>query len=186
MADTAPWSRFRSEIYALIGRNPRSNRALPSIAALDSSHVVLDIGCGPGAAVRAAAGHVARAVGVDRSQAMVDIARRRSRGLNNVEFAVGGAEQLPFGDGTFDRIWTIHSFHHWEDQSRSIAESLRVLRASGRLLIIENETRGSHGLSTVGADRLAARLQSAGFASASVAKPRRQLVVTAVARAQDE
>ena len=112
MADAAPWSRIRSELYALIGRNPRSNRRVVSIAALEPNHIVLDIGCGPGAAVRAAAPHVTRAVGIDRSEAMIEIAQRRSHKLTNTEFVVGGAEQLQFPSGSFDRVWSIHSFHH--------------------------------------------------------------------------
>jgi ubiquinone/menaquinone biosynthesis C-methylase UbiE len=75
-----------------------------------------------------------RAVGVDRSEAMIAIARRRSPGFPNVEFAVGPAESLPFPDAGFDRVWTIHSFHHWEDPARGIAEVLRVLRPGGYFL----------------------------------------------------
>ena len=180
VADATPWSRFRSEIYALIGRNPRSNRLVPSIADLHPSHAVLDVGCGPGAAVRAAAGSVARAVGVDRSEAMIEIARRRSRRFDNVEFAIGGAERLPFPDAAFDRVWTIHSFHHWENQTCGITESLRVLRPRGLLLIVESDTSGSHGLDRNRAIELADRLRSLGFADASVSKPRRQLVVTGI------
>ncbi len=181
MADAAPWSRLRSEIYSLIGRNPKSNRLVPAFAELDSPHHVLDIGCGPGAAVRAAAPLVAAAVGLDRSEAMVEIARRRSHEFANVEFVVGGAEQLPFPDASFDRVWTIHAFHHWEDQAAGIAETLRVLRPNGRFLVIESETRGSHGLNRASAVRLAERLRAVGFVEASVTKPHRQLVVTGVA-----
>lgn len=180
MADETPWNRFKSELYALIGRNPRSNRLVPLIADLHPTHEVLDIGCGPGAAVRAAAGSVARAVGVDRSAAMVAIAQRRSSDDENVEFAVGAAEQLPFQDAQFDRVWCIHSFHHWDDQDAGIAESLRVLRPAGRFLIIESESRGKHGLDRSRADEVAAKLKAAGFAEATVSKPYRQLVVTGV------
>ncbi|MGF1665084.1 MAG: class I SAM-dependent methyltransferase [Acidimicrobiia bacterium] len=179
--DTSPWSKLKSEIYALIGRNPKSNRVISSVVDLDPGHVVLDIGCGPGAAVRTVAGSVARAVGVDRSGPMIEIARRRSQDLPNVEFVVGAAEELPFPDGDFDRVWTIHSFHHWEDPARGIAEVLRVLRPGGRFLVIESESRGSHGLDRRRADELAERLRSAGFTDASVSKPARQLVVAASA-----
>lgn len=182
MADESSWSRLRSEIYALISRNPKSNRLVPTIAYLEPFHEVLDIGCGAGAAVRAAAPSVARAVGADRSAAMVEIAKRRSRRLANVDFAVGGAEELPFSDAVFDRVWTIHAFHHWENQSQGLAEALRVLRPDGRFLIVETETKGSHGLSRAGADELAAKLRAVGFADVSVSKPlKKQLVVTGVA-----
>lgn len=176
--DSSPWSKLKSEIYAQIGRNPKSNRVIASVAGLGPDHVVLDIGCGPGAAVRAVAGSVARAVGVDRSQAMVEIARRRSRGVPDAEFAVGAAERLPFPDATFDRVWTIHSFHHWENPARGIDEVLRVLRPGGRFLIVESESRGSHGLDRRRAEELTERLRGAGFGDAAVSKPGRQLVVT--------
>jgi ubiquinone/menaquinone biosynthesis C-methylase UbiE len=111
---------------------------------------------------------------------MIEIANRRSRRLANAEFAVGGAEQLPFSDSAFDRVWTIHAFHHWEDQTKGIAECLRVLRPHGRLLIVENDTKGSHGFDRTRAMELADELRSVGFADASVTKPHRQLVVTGV------
>ncbi len=180
MGDTSPWTRLASELYALLGRNPKSNRMVPGVADLEPSHVVLDVGCGPGAAVRAAAGSVARAVGVDRSEPMIAIARRRSAGFANVEFVAAGAEDLPFPNATFDRVWTIHAFHHWEDRDRGIAECLRVLKPGGHLLIVESETRTDHGLDRSRAADLADTLRSAGFASASVSKPHRQWIVHGV------
>jgi ubiquinone/menaquinone biosynthesis C-methylase UbiE len=182
MTDTAPWSRLKSEAYSLFGRNPKSNRLVPSIAELEPAHAVLDVGCGPGAAVRAAAGRVTRAVGIDRSEAMVEIARRRSRRLDNVEFETGGAEEIPFADGSFDRVWTIHAFHHWEDQERGVAEALRVLRPGGWFLVVESNTKGEHGLDEARARELAERLPTLGFANASYSKPRRHWVVSGVSR----
>lgn len=186
MADTSAWSRLRSEIYSFFGRNPRSNRRVVSVADLDARQHVLDIGCGPGAAVRAAAGAVARSVGVDRSEAMIEIARRRSRGHDNVEFRVGAAEQLPFPDDSFDRVWTIHAFHHWEDPAAGLAEGLRVLRPGGKFLIVENEVKGSHGVTAERAEEIAVELERIGFASAAVAKPYRQIVVTGIAPGREQ
>lgn len=171
---------MKSEIYSLLGRNPKSNRRITEIASLEATHAVLDVGCGPGAAVRAAAESVARAVGVDRSESMIAIARRRSERFTNVEFVAAGAEDLPFPDSSFDRVWTIHAFHHWEDGDLGIAECLRVLKPGGHLLIVESETRTGHGLDRARASELADTLRSAGFARASVSKPHRELVVTAV------
>lgn len=180
MGDTSPWSKLKSEIYGLLGRNPKSNRMVTTFADLQPSHVVLDIGCGPGAAVRAAAGIVERAIGVDRSESMIAIAVRRSGKVANAQFQTAGAEGLPFPEATFDRVWTIHAFHHWEDQAAGIAECLRVLKPGGRLLVVESDTRGPHGLDRSRASELAETLLSAGFADATVSKPRRQLVVTGV------
>lgn len=178
--DTSPWSRLKSEIYALLGPNPKSNRMVAESADLEHAHVVLDVGCGPGAAVRAASGSVTRAVGVDRSEPMIAIARRRSKRFENVEFLTAGAEDLPFPDAAFDRVWTIHSFHHWQDRPGGIAECRRVLKPAGRLLIVESDTSSAHGLDPTRAAELADDLRAAGFVNASVSKPGRQMVVTGV------
>jgi cyclopropane fatty-acyl-phospholipid synthase-like methyltransferase len=56
----------------------RQREALEQIA-LVPSDVLLDVGCGTGAAVRTAASRVSRAVGVDLSAEMIAQGRERSR-----------------------------------------------------------------------------------------------------------
>ncbi|NNF87504.1 MAG: methyltransferase domain-containing protein, partial [Acidimicrobiia bacterium] len=86
--DTKPWTGFRARIYSVIWRSPKTNSLVVRLAGLSASDRVLDIGCGPGAAVRKAAAIVVdgEAAGVDRSEPMVDIARRRSRRFPNARF----------------------------------------------------------------------------------------------------
>lgn len=179
MEKATPWSRIPAELYALFGRNPRSNRLVVDLALLAPDHVTLDVGCGPGAAVRAAAPLVRRAVGVDNSAAMVGIAARRSEDTTNVEYQLGSAEALPFAAATFDRVWTVHAFHHWSEPSTGIAEALRVLRPGGRFLVVENRSRRSHGLTTAEAEELSQRLIGAGFVDTRVEAHGRELVITA-------
>lgn len=182
MVDESPWSWLRAELYGLIARNPRSNRAVVAVAGVRPDDVVLDLGCGPGAAARGAATVARRVVGIDRSHHMIEIARRRSRAIDGIEYRVAGAEAIPFGDDEFTLVWTVHAFHHWEDQTAAIAEVHRVIRSGGRFLVVETETTGAHGLTRDAADRLAGRLEAAGFAAAAVSRHGKQLVVTATAR----
>ncbi len=49
------------------------------------------------------------------------------------------AEQLPWKTGTFDRLFCINAAHHFQDRARAIAESRRVLRPGGALLIAGRE-----------------------------------------------
>jgi ubiquinone/menaquinone biosynthesis C-methylase UbiE len=177
--DEQEWPKLKSTIYSWIWRNPRSNRIVVDVAGLSPEDQTLDIGCGPGVAVRHAAVTVTRAVGVDRSSAMVDIAKRRSEGLPNVEFAIGQAEDLPFPDDDFSVVWSAHSYHHWEDRGKGLLETKRVLAPGGRLLIVETRSQGEHGLSLDGALGVQADLERLGFLDASIGRHRDNYIVAA-------
>lgn len=166
--DEHEWTKLKSTIYSWIWRNPRSNRILVDVADLSPDDHTLDVGCGPGVAVRGAAQSVTRAVGVDRSPSMVEIAQRRSAEFPNAEFAVGSAEDLPFPDDTFTVAWTAHSYHHWSDPESGLVECQRVLAPGGRLLIVETKSNGDHGLDLDRALDVSKKLEALGFVDSSV------------------
>jgi ubiquinone/menaquinone biosynthesis C-methylase UbiE len=93
--------------------------------------VVLDVGCGTGRLLRAAARRWpgARLIGVDPAEAMVTVARRLTP---EAEFHVAGAESLPLPDAVADVVLSTISFHHWGDQAAGLREVARVLRPGGR------------------------------------------------------
>ena len=98
---------------------------------------LLDVGCGSGAAVRAAAPTVDRAVGVDLSQGMIGRARELAHATPNIEFSVADAEVLPFDDATFTALLCTTSFHHYPNPERAVAEMARVLTPAGRVVIAD-------------------------------------------------
>lgn len=128
------WARFygADPFSRWIRRAQR--RALAALVLGDSDRL-LDIGCGPGAAVCEAAPLVARATGVDLSPAMIARARARAEGIGNVEFVEGDSAQLPFADWAFSAVLSTTSFHHYPDPDRALGEMLRVLEPSGRLAL---------------------------------------------------
>ncbi len=97
---------------------------------LDEGQRALDVGCGPGALTaqlvdRLGADHVAA---VDPSAPFVDACRARHPG---VDVRQGGAESLPFDDGTFDVAAACLVVHFMTDPVGGLAEMKRVTRDGG-------------------------------------------------------
>jgi ubiquinone/menaquinone biosynthesis C-methylase UbiE len=84
----------------------------------------LDIACGTGFMTRHLRGDV---VGLDQSESMLEAARTQAP---DAEFVAGDALELPFEDGSFDRIFTSYFYCHLEEDERRrfLAEARRVAR----------------------------------------------------------
>ena len=160
--DVERWSAFRVWLYSLLNRSPKSNLAVVEHASPGGGERLLDVGCGPGAALEHAAARGAEVAGVDPSPAMAD---RASRRVPRAEIKVGSAEAIPFPDDRFDVVISISSFHHWADPDAGLTEILRVLAPGGRLLIAERKHKRSagHGLTVEKADQLTETLLSMGY-----------------------
>jgi ubiquinone/menaquinone biosynthesis C-methylase UbiE len=99
---------------------------------------LLDVPCGFGrhAVPLARAGY--RVVGIDRSQTLLDEARRRTGHERWPKLVAGDYRQLPFADASFDAALTLFSSLGYlgdEADTRVLAEIGRVLRPDGRLVI---------------------------------------------------
>jgi SAM-dependent methyltransferase len=96
---------------------------------------LLEVGCGRGggAAYVARALSPRRLVAVDLAPRAIALCRRRFN-RDNLVFAVGDAERLPFPDGTFDVVLNVESSHCYGRFDRFLAEVRRVLRPEGHFL----------------------------------------------------
>ena len=116
-------------------------RRLAARLGLEPGAALLDLGCGPGDETRTLAAGLlpgGRAVGLDLSQAMIDVARSRVAGSDlTVEFDIGDAQSLPFADGTFDACRTERMLIHVPEPRRALAEIVRVTRPGGRVGVID-------------------------------------------------
>lgn len=112
----------------------RATDRLASLCEIDSGKKVLVVGCGTGyTACYIAEKFGCRVVGIDISEEMVEKATERAEteGLTDrVEFYVGDAHNLPFGDGGFDVVVT-EFVSIFLDKHRAFREYVRVLRPGG-------------------------------------------------------
>ncbi|NGO50958.1 class I SAM-dependent methyltransferase [Allomesorhizobium camelthorni] len=125
------------------GRDPAYRADLLDLAGIAPGHDVLDVGCGTGTQAVAAwrrtqpGGSV---VGVDISEKMLAVARRKARRADlDIAFHHADAAHLPFADERFDVV-TITTVMHMVPRGKRlpcIREASRVLKPGGRLVLID-------------------------------------------------
>lgn len=163
-------------IMVVMGR-AKARLAADVASVADADHVV-DVGCGPGTAVRAAAGRGARVTGVDPAPVMLRLARTLTRDQPSITWADGVAEDLPLQDGSATVVWSLATVHHWKDVTVGLAEVHRVLASGGRFLAIERQVRpgatglASHGWTEHQAESFAAQCRTAGLQNVQIENQR--------------
>jgi ubiquinone/menaquinone biosynthesis C-methylase UbiE len=98
---------------------------------------VLEIGCGLGTDGAQFAEAGADYTGVDLTDAAVVLARKRFElfGLAG-KFQTADAEELDFGDDSFDLVYSHGVLHHTPETAKAIKEIHRVLRPGGRAVVM--------------------------------------------------
>lgn len=93
---------------------------------------MLDVGCGWGGNVVAAAQIGTAVTGCDVDAEVLEVAELRAK-INDVypELAQAPAEKLPFADNEFDYVQSICVLEHVENVEKSISEMVRVLKPGG-------------------------------------------------------
>jgi SAM-dependent methyltransferase len=168
---------FLTALVMLIRGRPRAGLVV-DLAHISDDDRVVDIGCGPGNAVRAAARRGARVTGVDPAPMMLRLARAVTRGQPGVTWTQGTAEALPVPDDSATVAWSLATVHHWKDISSGLAEAKRVLAPKGRFLAIERRIRpgatglASHGWTDEQVRSFAQRCRDAGFETVELGEHR--------------
>lgn len=150
---------------------------------------ILEIGFGTGALVEhLAKGGATLVAGVDPSELMVDVARKRNAG-RAVDLRLGDASSLPWPDAHFDAAAALHSFQFWAPPEACLAEVWRVLRPGGFVVLVLRHHGGSPKLQWLPnpisrrvdePQAAAAALRDAGFVDAAiVGKSGSSVIVTA-------
>jgi SAM-dependent methyltransferase len=107
---------------------------------------VLDVACGTGNLAIPAARAGARVTGLDIAPNLIAAARREARAAGlTVQFDVGDAEALPYGEGRFDTTVTMFGAMFAPRPARAVTELLRVTRPGGRIAMANWTPRGFIG-----------------------------------------
>ncbi len=99
---------------------------------------IADVGCGiGGSALYLARRYGASVTGITLSSVQAERARARSQAAGlaeQVTFAVADAQAMPFGDCSFELVWSLESGEHMTDKAAFLQECLRILKPGGLLL----------------------------------------------------
>jgi len=132
---------------------------------------LLDVGSGTGAVLCHLAPRARTATGVDISPAMRVVARTRVRdaGLVNCTVRKGDMHALPFPDNSFDTVLLDQVLSLTQQPRAAIREASRVLRNTGRLIVLDRfgpvkaSLSSGHGLGGLAENQLAVMLAEVGL-----------------------
>ena len=118
---------------------------------IERAHSVLDVGCGTGTLIVMLKRRypAVQVVGLDPdSKALRRADKKIRRAGVSVQLDHGFADDLPYREASFDRVFSSFMFHHLdeEERERTSREVLRVLKPGGSFHLLDfvaNET--SHG-----------------------------------------
>ncbi|MGP9767493.1 class I SAM-dependent methyltransferase [Halomonas sp. AOP13-D3-9] len=106
------------------------------------THKVLDIGAGLGGLMRQGAAMGFKVTGLDITHGFSALNKALSLRVNQTDalpltWVTGNASALPFANSSFDAVLFQHSLLNMPDATKVIAESQRVLRPGGQLVMHE-------------------------------------------------
>ena len=167
-------------------------RLVVRLSGMGSGDVVVDVGCGPGVAVRYAARLGATVIGVDPAPVMLRVARLLSRRSAKVRYIKGIAEEIPLPEKfCFGRVVDRHRSPLVRRRCRGFEKCDECFVRDGCLVAMERSThrgaRGhaSHGWTDEQATLFADRCREHGFTEVRVepATCGRRSTVSAIAKA---
>jgi ubiquinone/menaquinone biosynthesis C-methylase UbiE len=131
----------------------QARRGLLDQAQIRPGHRILDIGCGTGSlSIQVKRLHPGTdVVGLDPDpKALARASRKAARATVSIQFDQGFGDELPYPDGSFDRVLSSLMFHHvrTDEKGKTLRAVRRVLKPGGEfhMLDFEGPENGAHGI----------------------------------------
>jgi len=123
----------RSEVRGELGKK------LIDALALEGHELVLDLATGTGRFARPVARHLkgGKVIGLDQALAMLRVGHEHQEPIPGYSQTAGEAETLPFKANVFDRAFVSFSLHHFGSPSLVTKEIFRVLKPSGKFVVLD-------------------------------------------------
>jgi ubiquinone/menaquinone biosynthesis C-methylase UbiE len=124
---------------AMSGIRSSLTEKLIEMLTLKGGELVLDVATGTGRIARPLSKQLkdGKIVGVDQALAMLDVGHQHEDPIPHYDQSAGEADKLPFKTNTFDRAFVSFSLHHFGNPSGVVGEVLRVLKNSGRFVVLD-------------------------------------------------
>lgn len=140
---------FYDVLARLLGAD-RGRALLANQVPCESGARILEVGCGTGdmLLLLRRAHPDSEVVGLDPDPSALELARRKlRRACVTVQLDRGFAEELPYGDRSFDAVVSSLMFHHLapEAKERALAEIVRVLEPGGQFAMVDLAEPSSDG-----------------------------------------
>lgn len=123
----------------LTGIRASLTEKLIEMLTLKGGELILDLATGTGRVARPLSKQLkgGKIVGVDQALAMLEVGRKHDEPIAHYLQSAGEADRLPFKTNTFDRAFVSFSLHHFGNPSGVVGEVLRVLKNSGRFVVVD-------------------------------------------------
>jgi len=102
---------------------------------LESNEAVLDVGCGTGFFFRHINKQAEFLVGLDLSQKALQKAKKLTKNMTNVALILADADNTPFPDHTFDKVFAITVLQNMPDPTKTISEMKRVSKSQATIAV---------------------------------------------------
>nr|AIA17557.1 Methyltransferase domain protein [uncultured bacterium] len=134
------FSGLYDPITTLLGAGKRFHQIILNLADIGPNDRVADIGCGTGSflVLAKSLNRTVKFIGIDPDDKILEVAAHKiSKRSLDIQLVKAYAEQLPFPDNSFTKIFSTLAFHHmpFEVKKAAAREIYRTLETGGQFFL---------------------------------------------------